>query len=115
MAEVNSTLLIEVALDLANSISSDDRFDRLLTSIRKAINCDAVALLALGDGVLTPLAIQGLVPDTRVWPTFVARPRPCALPRIRLIPTLTMACCLPSRATCRYMPVWVCRSIPTSN
>lgn len=64
MAEVNSTLLIEVALDLANSISSDDRFDRLLTSIRKAINCDAVALLALGDGVLTPLAIQGLVPDT---------------------------------------------------
>ncbi|HSC68230.1 MAG TPA: nitric oxide reductase transcriptional regulator NorR [Cellvibrio sp.] len=64
MVEVNSTLLIEVALDLANSISSEDRFDRLLTSIRKAINCDAVALLAFGDGLLTPLAIQGLVPDT---------------------------------------------------
>ncbi len=64
MAEVNSTLLIEVALDLANSIGNEDRFDRLLTSIRKAINCDAVALLALNDGLLTPLAIQGLAPDT---------------------------------------------------
>ncbi len=64
MTEVNSTLLIEVALDLANSIGNEDRFDRLLTSIRKAISCDAVALLALREQLLTPLAIQGLVQDT---------------------------------------------------
>ncbi len=41
MAELNSTLLLEVALDLANSITTTDRFDRLLGSVRKAINCDA--------------------------------------------------------------------------
>lgn len=62
--EFNSTLLLEVALDLANSSSNDDRFDRLLTSIRKAIACDAVALLGLHHNVLTPLAIQGLSADT---------------------------------------------------
>ena len=64
LAEVNSTLLIEVALDLANSIGNEDRFDRLLTGIRKAINCDAVALLVASNDVLTPLAIQGLSADT---------------------------------------------------
>ena len=64
MAEIHSTLLLEVALDLANSIGNEDRFDRLLTGIRKAINCDAVALLAAGKEVLTPLAIQGLSADT---------------------------------------------------
>ena len=64
MIEVSSTLLLEVALDLTNSIASENRFDRLLTSIRKAISCDAVALLAVNGDVLTPLAIQGLSPDT---------------------------------------------------
>ncbi|AFJ01271.1 Anaerobic nitric oxide reductase transcription regulator NorR [Methylophaga frappieri] len=60
MQEFDSTLLLEVALDLANSINNDDRFDRLLASIRKAIKCDAVALLGLHENLLTPLAIQGL-------------------------------------------------------
>jgi anaerobic nitric oxide reductase transcription regulator len=64
MSDVNSTLLIEMALDLANSLGSKDRFGRLLTSIRKAIHCDAVALLSVSGDWLTPLAIQGLVPDT---------------------------------------------------
>jgi anaerobic nitric oxide reductase transcription regulator len=45
-------------------LNNDDRFDRLLTSIRKAINCDAVALLGLHEQCLTPLAIQGLSHDT---------------------------------------------------
>tara|TARA_R110001599_G_scaffold74653_4_gene205836 strand:+ start:199 stop:1785 length:1587 start_codon:yes stop_codon:yes gene_type:complete len=64
MLEMNSTLLLEVALDLANSINNEDRFDRLLSSIRKAINCDAVVLLAFQTEQLKPLAIQGLAPDT---------------------------------------------------
>lgn len=64
MSEQNSRLLLEVALDLANSLNNDDRFDRLLTSIRKAIRCDAVVLLGLHQQVLTPLAIQGLSADT---------------------------------------------------
>lgn len=60
MQQGDSNLLLEVALDLANSINNDDRFDRLLASIRKAIKCDAVALLGLHDNLLTPLATQGL-------------------------------------------------------
>ena len=62
--ELNSTLLLEVALDLANSITNEDRFDRLLSSIRKAINCDAVVLLIHQGEQLKPLAIQGLAADT---------------------------------------------------
>lgn len=64
MAEFNTALLIEVALDLASSLSNHDRFDRLLTTIRKAIQCDAVALLAINDKLLEPLAIQGLAAET---------------------------------------------------
>ncbi|GGY84574.1 regulatory protein LuxO [Cellvibrio zantedeschiae] len=64
MVEQNTNLLLEVALDLANSLNNENRFDRLLTSIRKAIRCDAVVLLGLHQQVLTPLAIQGLSPDT---------------------------------------------------
>jgi anaerobic nitric oxide reductase transcription regulator len=64
MAELNSTLLLEVALDLANSITTTDRFDRLLGSVRKAINCDAVVLLSYQGELLMPLAIQGLTADT---------------------------------------------------
>lgn len=60
MTYLNSNLLMEIALDLANSINNDDRFDRLLASIRKAVQCDAVVLLGLHDNVLTPLATQGL-------------------------------------------------------
>lgn len=56
-------LLVEVALDLANSLNTGDRFDRLLGSIRKAITCDAVVLLGFRDGMLTPLAMQGLSSD----------------------------------------------------
>lgn len=63
MTEVDSTLLIDVALDLANSLGNKDRFDRLLTSICKAIDCDALALLAVSGEWLVPLAIKGLAPE----------------------------------------------------
>ncbi len=64
MSEEKVDVLLEVALDLANSLDKDNRFDRLLTSIRKAIRCDAVVLLGLHQEVLMPLAIQGLSSDT---------------------------------------------------
>jgi len=57
----DANLLLEVALDLANSLNNADRFDRLLSTIRKAIQCDAVTLLAKNKQVLTPLATQGLL------------------------------------------------------
>ena len=61
----DTDLLIQIALDLANSINNEDRFDRLLSSIRKAIKCDAVVLLGLHKELLTPLAIQGLAPEVQ--------------------------------------------------
>jgi anaerobic nitric oxide reductase transcription regulator len=62
--ELHASLLLEVALDLAASLTTADRFDRLLNSVRKAIPCDAVALLSVQGDTLLPLAIQGLTADT---------------------------------------------------
>ena len=64
MKEITSTALIELSLDLAQSLTSNDRFDRLLTTLRKTITCEAVAVLAVQGQYLTPLAQQGLSQDT---------------------------------------------------
>lgn len=55
-----TSTLIELAIDLANSLSSNDRFDRLLSTIRRTIPCDAVVLLSYQGTSLKPLAQQGL-------------------------------------------------------
>ncbi|WP_068546046.1 nitric oxide reductase transcriptional regulator NorR [Thalassotalea crassostreae] len=64
MNEITSNALLQLAIDLTNSLSSDDRFDRLLDTVRKTINCDAVALLSFHKDMLKPLAQQGLSKDT---------------------------------------------------
>ncbi len=64
MGEVSSQALIELALDLANSLTTKDRFERLLSTIRHAVECDAVVLLDVQSGFLKPLAQQGLTQDT---------------------------------------------------
>ncbi len=64
MKQISSTAIIELALDLATSLNSKDRFDRLLDTIRKTIACDAVALLSYHGDVLKPIALQGLSRDT---------------------------------------------------
>ena len=64
MKKISSTAIIELALDLATSLNSKDRFDRLLATVRKAISCDAVALLSFHGEVLKPIALQGLSRDT---------------------------------------------------
>lgn len=63
-SDISSSALIELALDLASSLASKDRFDRLLDTVRKVIACDAVALLSLQGESLKPLALQGLMRDT---------------------------------------------------
>lgn len=72
MSQISSSAIIELALDLASSLNSTDRFERLLITVRKAINCDAVALLSFHGDILTPLALQGLSPDTIGRRFFVA-------------------------------------------
>jgi anaerobic nitric oxide reductase transcription regulator len=64
MKQISSTAVIELALDLATSLNSKDRFDRLLDTVRKTIACDAVALLSYHGNVLKPIALQGLSRDT---------------------------------------------------
>lgn len=64
MNEISSTALIELSIDLAQSLTTNDRFDRLLSTIRKTITCEAVAVLAYKSDHLVPLALQGLSNDT---------------------------------------------------
>ena len=59
MSPISLNALIELAIDLSHSLVADDRFERLLSHIRKAINCDAVVLLTLQGDFLKPLAQQG--------------------------------------------------------
>lgn len=64
MATLSHSALIELALNLTKSLNNDDRFDRLLDTIRKTIHCDAIALLLHQNQVLKPLAMQGLSKET---------------------------------------------------
>ncbi|MDP2561645.1 nitric oxide reductase transcriptional regulator NorR [Psychrobium sp. 1_MG-2023] len=64
MSQITSTALIELSLDLAQSLTADDRFDCLLTTLRKTITCEAVVVLAYKDHYLQPLALQGLSRET---------------------------------------------------
>lgn len=53
----------QIALDLTAGISYQDRFERLLDSIRKIFKCDASAILYFQDQQFIPLAINGLYDD----------------------------------------------------
>lgn len=54
---------IQVALDITSGISDQDRFDRLLSTIRHTLRCDASALLLFRNQQFVPLAINGLSED----------------------------------------------------
>lgn len=54
---------VQVALDITSGISDQDRFDRLLSTIRHTLKCDASALLLFRDQQFVPLAINGLSED----------------------------------------------------
>ncbi len=54
---------IQVALDITSGISDQDRFDRLLSTIRQTLKCDASALLLYSNQQFVPLATNGLSAD----------------------------------------------------
>ena len=56
--------LIPLVADLSRDIPDDERYRRLLRSLRQLFPCDAVALLKLEDEVLVPLSVEGLSPDS---------------------------------------------------
>ncbi|MCA9322943.1 MAG: nitric oxide reductase transcriptional regulator NorR [Planctomycetes bacterium] len=56
-------VILDIALDLTASLSTEDRSRRLLQAVRQIIPCDAAALLQLDDDALVPVATHGLVPE----------------------------------------------------
>ncbi|MGK0290625.1 MAG: anaerobic nitric oxide reductase transcription regulator [bacterium] len=55
--------LLEIALDLSASLSGNTRYQRLIEAIRKIVPSDASAILRYDNGVLIPVAIDGLSPE----------------------------------------------------
>lgn len=51
---------VQVALDITSGLSEQDRFERLLATIRTILQCDASALLLFDEQHFIPLAINGL-------------------------------------------------------
>ena len=56
-------LLIHLAMDLSASLSSQDRYQRLVEAVKSALPVDAVMLMRHDHGVLLPLAQHGLSCD----------------------------------------------------
>lgn len=56
--------LVPLVADLSRDLPDDERYRRLLRSLRQLLPCDAVALLRLDDDALVPLSVEGLSPDT---------------------------------------------------
>jgi anaerobic nitric oxide reductase transcription regulator len=55
-------VLLEIARDLTASLGSLDRYERLLSAVRRVLPFDAACLLRLQGDELVPLAAHGLVP-----------------------------------------------------
>ncbi len=72
--------LLEIALDLTASLSTEARYQRLIAAVRKVVPCDAAALLRLQEGHLVPVVAEGLVPDA-----LGRRFAPAAHPRLQAI------------------------------
>jgi len=55
--------LLAIALDMTASLSAEDRAQRLVRAVQKALPCDAVTLLRARGDELVPIAEIGLSPD----------------------------------------------------
>lgn len=63
MKQISQQNLLTAAIELAQGVTASNRFDALLSTVRKMINCDAVVVLSYQSGTLTPLAQQGLMSE----------------------------------------------------
>jgi anaerobic nitric oxide reductase transcription regulator len=59
-------VLLELARDLTRSLAERDRYERLLTAMRRLIACDAACLLRLEGDDLVPVAGHGLTDEALV-------------------------------------------------
>ncbi len=67
--------LVQVALDLSQSLPTDARYSRLLQAVRKLVPGAVAALFRFEHGILIPLAVDGL-PDTLLKHRFVPGEHP---------------------------------------
>ena len=56
-------VLAGIAIELQSGIGHQDRFQRLITTLRQVLECDASALLRYEGRQFIPLAIDGLAQD----------------------------------------------------
>ena len=56
--------VVDIVADLAQVLTPEARYQRLLAALRQIFPCDAAAMLQLRDTVLQPLAVSGLSEDT---------------------------------------------------
>ena len=61
-------VLANIAIELQRGIGHQDRFQRLITTLRQVLECDASALLRYDSRQFIPLAIDGLA--TGMWCAF---------------------------------------------
>jgi anaerobic nitric oxide reductase transcription regulator len=61
---MHSDSLLPIALDLSSSLFTKHRYQRLLSVLMSLFPSDAACLFLWKDEVLTPVATQGLVPET---------------------------------------------------
>ena len=55
--------LLDIALDLTAGLSAEGRYQRLVEAVRRALPCDAAALLRLDNDAVQVVAASGLTPD----------------------------------------------------
>ena len=55
--------LVAIALDLTSALTADDRHDRLVASVHRALPCDSVALMRRDGDALVAIATRGLADD----------------------------------------------------
>ena len=61
-------VLANIAIELQRGIGHQDRFQRLITTLRQVLECDASALLRYDSRQFIPLAIDGLVDRAAAHP-----------------------------------------------
>jgi len=99
---ISTDSLARIALDLQLGISHQDRFHRLIQSVRSLLNSDASALLRYEGGQFIPLAIDGLMQDV-LGRRFALKDHPRTA-----CPTPMTACCRIT-TTSRCTPASACR------
>lgn len=93
-------VLAGIAIELQRGIGHQDRFQRLITTLRQVLACDASALLRYESRQFIPLAIDGLAQDVlgrrftlegiRAWRPSPARGTWCVFRPIAICPIRMM-------------------------